>query len=483
MNPIEKNENFIGRSQELARLRELSDQKKTSLIALRGRRRIGKSRLAKESAQGKFFLSFSGLAPDESVTAQDQRNHFIEQLCAQTQIPRPDGSDWYNLLLVLSQQISKKSSVILLDEISWMAMDDATFLPKLKSVWDDYFSAKNQLILILCSSVSSWIDKNIISSTGFFGRITETITLDELSLQESLELLQREGFRGSVFEKMMVLSITGGVPWYIEVLAKGRSINQSITRTCFSKDGILVSEFERIFHDLFGRRGEAYSKIIRVLLSGVLSYQEIADKEAYGSGGTLSEYLEDLVLAGFLAEDSTWSLKTGRLQKFKNYRLRDNYLRFYLKYIEPNLHKIQQNLFANSPLSSFKGFPSLMGLQFENLVLHNREIIYERLGIHRQDIVFANPYFQKTTNRQTACQIDFLIQTQLGVFYVCEIKLTTQTLGIGVIEEVKARIKALKIPRNAVAVPVLIYLGEVSEALEEADYFPRCIDMGPYFQN
>ncbi len=479
----EKPEKFIGRAKELARLEELASQKKSSLIALRGRRRIGKSRLAKEFGKGKIFLNFSGLAPEENLTAQDQRDHFVKQLCEQTRIPKPDASDWNNLFMILDQEISKKSTVILFDEISWMALDDPTFLPKLKSAWDDYFSEKKQLVFILCGSVSSWIEKNIISSKGFFGRLTETMTLEELSLQESLELLDTQGFIGSMFEKMMVLSITGGVPWYIELLAKGKSANQTIMHTCFSKNGVLVTEFERIFHDLFVRRSDAYSSIVRVLISGRLSYQEIAEKEAYASGGVLTEYLEDLVLAGFLAMDQNWSFKTGQPQKFKNYRLKDNYLRFYLKHIEPNAHKIQNNLFENTALSSFKGFSSLLGLQFENLVLHNRKIIYEFLGLHEQDIVFASPYFQKKTAKQEACQIDFLIQTQLGLFYICEIKLSTQTLGISVIEEVKSKIKKLKIPRNSAAIPVLIYFGECSEDLLDFGYFPRVLNMGKFFRD
>ena len=224
---MKKERKFIGREKELSILEDLSTYRSASLAVIRGRRRVGKSALVKEFAKDKVFLSFSGLPPTEEMTAQDQRDNFVDQLCAQTKIAKPDGSNWFNLFLALSQEISKKKTVILLDEISWMADGDPTFLPKLKSAWDDVFSEKSQLVLVLCGSVSSWIEKNILSSTGFFGRIVSQITLAEFSLSESIELLASQDFTGGLFEKMMLLSITGGVPWYIELLGRGGSYTRS----------------------------------------------------------------------------------------------------------------------------------------------------------------------------------------------------------------------------------------------------------------
>ena len=224
---MKKERKFIGREKELSILEDLSTYRSASLAVIRGRRRVGKSALVKEFAKDKVFLSFSGLPPTEEMTAQDQRDNFVDQLCAQTKIAKHDGSNWFNLFLALSQEISKKKTVILLDEISWMADGDPTFLPKLKSAWDDVFSEKSQLVLVLCGSVSSWIEKNILSSTGFFGRIVSQITLAEFSLSESIELLASQDFTGGLFEKMMLLSITGGVPWYIELLGRGGSYTRS----------------------------------------------------------------------------------------------------------------------------------------------------------------------------------------------------------------------------------------------------------------
>jgi len=75
-----------------------------------------------------------------------------------------------------------------LDEITWMGSLDPSFLGKLEVVWEKYFSKNPELILILCGSVSQWIEENILSSTGYFGRVAWEISLEELSLKSCDQL-------------------------------------------------------------------------------------------------------------------------------------------------------------------------------------------------------------------------------------------------------------------------------------------------------
>jgi hypothetical protein len=89
-----------------------------------------------------------------------------------------------------------------------MAMDDPTFLPKLKDAWDEHFNQNPRLMLVLCGSVSTWIEKNILSSSGFFGRIASKISLKELSIPNCYKLLKELGFQGSTMEFFMILSLT-----------------------------------------------------------------------------------------------------------------------------------------------------------------------------------------------------------------------------------------------------------------------------------
>lgn len=78
---------FVGRKDELERLNSLLGKKSASLVVVKGRRRIGKSRLVEEFAKGKRFLVFSGISPVEGTTTQSQRDVFAKQLGTQVGLP------------------------------------------------------------------------------------------------------------------------------------------------------------------------------------------------------------------------------------------------------------------------------------------------------------------------------------------------------------------------------------------------------------
>lgn len=346
---------FIGRQTELKDLNLLLSKKSASLVVVRGRRRIGKSRLIEEFAKDKRFIRFSGIPPTEDVTDQSQRDVFAKQVGDQLGLPGLHATDWSDLFTLLANQTREGRVIILFDEISWMGSKDPTFLGKLKNAWDIDFKKNQELILILCGSVSTWIQKNIIKSTAFFGRISRYIHLEELPLEDCNQFLKTEDFRGSIYEKFKILSVTGGIPWYLEQIQGTLNADENIKNLCFRKDGILVNEFDLIFHDLFSRRSEIYKKIIETLAKGSLEFNQIYKEINYPKSGILSDYLEELIQAGFITRDFTWLIKTGKSSRLSQFRLSDNYLRFYLKYVSQNLHKIDRDEFKDISMSTFSG--------------------------------------------------------------------------------------------------------------------------------
>src|SRR5690606_26711449 len=124
---------FYGRDRELGILKELQDSQTARLVVLRGRRRIGKSRLAEKF--GEFFdrhLTFVGLPPEKGVTDEMQRRHFANELEKQTGQYALRFDDWDFLLDSLSRTAQKGKILIVLDEINWMGSLDPAFLGKLK---------------------------------------------------------------------------------------------------------------------------------------------------------------------------------------------------------------------------------------------------------------------------------------------------------------------------------------------------------------
>ncbi len=469
-------QHFIGRSKELESLRSLSYMNRPILVTITGRRRIGKSRLAAEFGKKQIFLSFTGLAPTEGSSAQDQRDAFAKQFYSHFKIPPLTFLDWSDAFDNITEQLTELPTVILLDEISWMAHKDPLFISKLKNWWDMSLQKYPRLTLILCGSVSTWIEENIIKSTALFGRISQKIDLKELSLPESCIFLKKLGFKGSNYEILKILSVTGGIPWYIEQINPQFSADSNIARLFLDHSGIFHNEYNYIFHDLFEKKSGIYTNILDKLSAGMKTLQQLKIETEYGNSGTMSNYMKNLVISGFVDEHVSWSFKSEKPLRQVIYRLRDNYLRFYLKYI---VTRKASGYTYNSEiaLDNMPGWSGVMGLQVENLLLNNNELLMKAIGAKAGEIVASSPYYQKATKTHKGCQIDYLIQTRSRNLYLCEIKFSRREIGSEVIESIEAKSKALNVPRGLGLCPVLIQFGGVTHSLAESGYFYRIIDI------
>jgi hypothetical protein len=134
-------------------------------------------------------------------------------------------------------------------------------------------------------------------------------------------------------------------------------------------------------------------------------------------------------------------------------------------------------------LEHLPGWKSVLGLQFENLVLNNRDLVIQSLGIHPEEIIADDPYFQRTTNQKKGCQIDYLIQTRSKTLFVCEIKFSQQLVSSNIISEMKEKMAALSLPRGFAALPVLIHFSDKEESLDMQDYFYKIIRFSDFFSN
>ncbi len=464
---------FIGREEEMRKLELLLKKKSSSLVVMHGRRRIGKSRLAEEFGSKHRFISLSGLPITRKTTAQDQRNEFTRQLSTKYGVPKIQSDDWGNLFWILSNMTQSGRVIILLDEISWMAHKDDTFLGKLKINWDQQFSKNPELILILCGSVSSWIEENILSSTSFLGRISLDIILRELSLSECRKFWPN---RIAPNEILKVLSITGGVPKYLEEIVPELSAENNIRNLCFTPDGLLFREFDQIFSDLFKKRAKHHREIIQTLANGAQDLDSICKKLSIEKSGSLSKDLHHLHQAGFIQIDSTWNLKEKITSRLKLFRLSDNYIRFYLKYIFPKREQIEDKTMQLQTVESLPGWSGTLGLQFENLILTNKLTLFSKLGIPPDSIVHSGPFFQRKTKVLEGCQIDLLIQTKTKILYLCEIKFSENPIGASVIKEVEEKIQRITVPRLYSIRPVLIHVNGVTDAVKDSELFDQIID-------
>ena len=464
---------FFGREQQLEKLDALWRKGTSSFVVVAGRRRIGKSTLVEEFAARSrcAFIELVGLAPDEKMSNQRQIDNFCERLAKATGQPEAKADCWSKAFDALEAALrrSRGRTVVFLDEISWMGKYDTSFAAFLKTAWDTQFSRHDKLVFVVAGSVSAWINRNIQRSKGFVGRISLDFTLRELPIDKCLEFWGARAGRTCTRDILDVLSVTGGVPKYLSEVDPRLSPDENIRRLCFDPDGYLFKDFDRIFDDVFGGTLAAKKRILMALAEGPASVSELAEKFGSDPNGHLSKDLCELEEAGFVAGSAGKNPVTGKDVREVRYRLRDNYTRFYLRYVLPKRESIRNGFFDYVPLERLPGWDAIMGLQFENLVLNNMASIAPRIGLVGKSVESAAPYFRSGRKSGNGVQIDYLVQLPRCT-YVVEIK-RTRTLGKSVEDEVQRKVERLKLPRDRSVKTVLVYAGALDPTVEEDGFF------------
>jgi AAA+ ATPase superfamily predicted ATPase len=472
---------FLGREEQLNGLCALLRKSTPSLVTCRGRRRIGKSTLIREFARkAKRLIAIEGLSPRPGLSDHDQRQAFARQLARQTDLPAVELADWPQALQLLASVIRDEWTVVLLDEISWLGGYDPDFPGHLKTAWDTFFKKHSKLVLVLCGSVSTWITDNILNNTGFAGRDSWDIVLDELTLHDCNQFWGKAAERVSASDKLNLLSVTGGVPKYLEEVDPCLSADENIRRLCFQREGVLFREFDQIFSEVFCKRADSYRMILEALAHGSRTVSQISAALQKERSGHMTRYLQDLALGGFIARDAVFDPKTGRDTRTERFRLRDNYARFYLRYVAPRRESIDKGLLRGLSLDQLPEWDSVLGLQFENLVLNNVPALAPFLRLGRTPILAAAPYSQQATTRKKGCQIDLLVRTKHSL-YVVEVK-HRKSIDLSVVGEVREKARRLPPTRSLSVRTALVYEGELDPRVETEGFFDFLIPFARLLQ-
>ena len=468
---------FAGRKKEIKQLLGTFSRTKGTLNVIRGRRRIGKTRLIKELPNFGRNISLRYLTsspPSPKISDSAEREQYAEQVKAQFNLSyMPPHTTWRELFAFISDQCSTRRTILALDEINWLATKSPAFMSLFFELWENQFTHKKEFMIILSGSLSSWIEENILMNKGFVGRVSEAITLKELALSELTDFFGSRIKRTPAIDLMKMLSAVGAVPRYLEELDLTKTAEANLNRLAFNDSGFLHDEFEKLFYDLFSKENRFYRNILETISQTKhgLTTQELAEKMKLTYSGRYIRAINVLEETGFIRRQHTWDI--GRQQAGKRYSLKisDNYTAFYFRAIAKT--KTKGRLQPAAP----KHLASLPGLQFENLVHNNLPFILNQLQLNRQDVTFAAPYLQTTTTRRQGCQIDLLIQAKNRV-YVCECKLYSGEIPSTIISEVKNKMAKLPKSRGISFHPVLIHGHLVAESVIEADYFDEIIHMG-----
>ena len=471
---------FFGREDVLNEMMGLWGKRVSSLVTCRGRRRIGKSTLVAEFARKSSarFLRIEGLRPRRGFSNDDELRNFATFLSLQSDDPGEPCPNWAKAFKALDCQIrDDERTVVLLDEISWMGYYDPHFADILKIAWDTMFKRHDRLVLVLCGSVSSWIKDNIIDNSAYLGRRSGDFVIGELPLRDCVKFWGDAARSLSTRDILDVLSVTGGVPRYLEEIDPALAAGENIRRMCFMRKSPLREDFDEMFSDVITAQPTFTGQVLRQLVDGPKTAGEISAALGLEKGGNTSSALDRLVEAGLAARDHGRNPETRKPVRDRRYRLKDNYSRFYLKYIEPVKNVIDDGSYAFTTLEQLKGIDTVLGLAFENLIVNHYRELLPRLGLSKALIESAAPFAKRGCARKNVqgCQVDLLIQTAQSCCLV-EIK-RRRELGDEAIDSMKKKLAALSIPKGIAIRTALVYDGRLAPTVEAAGYFSSVVDV------
>ncbi|HEY8272298.1 MAG TPA: ATP-binding protein, partial [Pseudobdellovibrionaceae bacterium] len=439
---------IIGRKQEIDELNSDYLSEKSSLIVIYGRRRIGKSALVANYASKKPFLSFEAL---EGVNKAKQIEHFISQLNLQIKdefLSQMRFGRWDEVFRYLTEKLKqgKEKQVLFFDEFQWMASGQSSLVSLLKFFWDTEWKKLN-VQLILCGSIASFMVDKVIKSKALYGRVDLERVITELRPFELRKFLDKSR---SLHEVLKYILVMGGVPKYFELINKNESFEKNIQRLAFNSSGYLFNDYEKIFYAQF-KEATTYERIVRFILKKPQDLEDISRHLKMQSSGGVKRYLKNLEAARFIRSYKPIQKANTNVVKYK---MLDEYLIFYHKYIQPHHRQIQNavpnNIFVTKVKSEWTPW---LGIAFENFCLKYNAVICEVLGI-RDLVEEVGPYFERKD--KAGFQIDLLIKRSDHTWVICECKYYEGLVGVEVTTEVEKKINRLEIPRGISVEKVLI---------------------------
>ncbi len=404
---------MVGRINEKRLLNGAMQSSQSELIAIYGRRRIGKTYLIREHFAEELIFGMSGLF---DATLQEHLREFASCLknASKSAMPIKTPKDWFEafeLLKIFVETDSKKTKkVIFFDEVPWLATPKSRFLTAFESFWNGWASARKDIVVIICGSATAWMIQKIEKSKGgLYNRVTNRIALKPFTLAETEAFFKEKALNLSRFHVVELYMMLGGVPHYLNQVKKGETPAMAIDRIVFDKDGILSEEFENLFLSLFGDGG-FHKQIVELLAQHRygLTREVILTKLKIISSGWFTNILEELEASGFIEIQVSYN-------KTAYYKVIDNYSLFYVNFKKNK--KIQQWT-AQQNTQQWKTWS---GLTFENICFYHKANITKKLGISGiQTAVSA--WQHKGNDEMSGTQIDMLIDRGDQAINVCEIK-------------------------------------------------------------
>lgn len=427
---------LIGREKECKILEEAYQAEESRFVVVYGRRRVGKTYLIRESLKSRFVFQHTGYYGGK---LSDELFEFCASLREYGLRKFEKPKNWleaFELLKELIRHSTEKRKVIFLDELSWMDTHGSDFIMALEGFWNGWASARSDILLIVCGSVTSWmLSKVVHNKGGLYNRLSCRIHLQPFSLKECEAYVQARNIVMNRHQILECYMIMGGIPYYWSFLKKGLSLAQNIDEIFFAMDAPLKQEFDYLYAALF-KKPEPYIKIVAALGKKKvgMTREELLKATHMPDSGNFTKRLEELEYCGFLRRYCQFGMK----ERNAVYQLIDNFTLFYYKYMEEKPH--DEHYWSNQ--LNTPQVNAWSGLAFERVCLEHLPQMKQALGISG----VLSEAFSWTCKKDPekgvyGSQIDLVIVRKDQVIDLCEMKFSGReyTVSTKLDEEIRKK--------------------------------------------
>ncbi len=325
---------LIAREDERMALEREYERDQASFVVVYGRRRIGKTSLLVDFLKDKCGVYF--LATEESE-AQNRATFkgVVADFLDDDLIRHASFDRWDDLFDRLTQDVSQRI-VIVLDEFQYLGKANNAFLSVLQRIWDSLLRERNVMLVLCGSLISLMVEQTLAHGSPLYGRRTAQLHMRQLPFSCYGEFFPEESSERKLVE---LFSVTGGVPKYIELFDAQKDIYASIAHNVLDRSSFLYDEPNFLLQREVGEVG-SYFSIIKAIAAGNRKLGKIASV-LETKQTSLTRYLKTLADLDILEREVPVTESNPQRSKSGQYRIKDNFLLFWFRYVFPNLGLIE----------------------------------------------------------------------------------------------------------------------------------------------